>query len=534
MMKTRRNEMKYVTITGGVLSGIGKGITAASIGASLQNQGLKVDVLKIDPYLNVDAGTMNPNQHGEVFVTEDGYEADLDLGHYERFLGKNMTHLNNVTAGQVYSNVIAKERKGEYLGATVQMIPHVTAEIKERLSKLKGDVAIVEIGGTVGDIESEIFLEAIREFSMEKGRNENFVFIHVTYIPYLKVTNEFKTKPTQQSIQILRRAGISPDIIVLRGEKSFPTQTIRKVALFGGVNESSVFGLEDASNVYFIPQKIHNLGMDKLIMEKLNVKAQKDFNWKYPSPEKDAKIAMIGKYLATDDAYKSVLESVILCGYKKPELIDSENLEGISEEEMERKLGEYAGFIIPGGFGSRGIEGMIQAIKYAREHDKPILGLCLGMQLMVIEYARNVANFKQANSTEFDANTPYPVVDLMEKQKKILKLGGTMRLGAEEIKISKWSKLHEIYGTEKVSERHRHRYEVNLKAFREMFRVEENESSHKLNVSAMSNFVEAVELPDKKFYLGVQFHPEYASKVSSPHPIFVEFLKKSFENKSGN
>ena len=526
--------MKYVTITGGVLSGIGKGITAASIGASLQNQGLTVDVLKIDPYLNVDAGTMNPNQHGEVFVTEDGYEADLDLGHYERFLGKNMTRWNNVTAGQIYSNVIAKERKGEYLGATVQMIPHVTAEIKERISKLKGDVAIIEIGGTVGDIESEIFLEAIREFSMENGRNENFVFVHVTYIPYLKVTNEFKTKPTQQSIQILRRAGISPDVIVLRTEKKISHHTMKKVALFGGVKEESVFGLEDAPNVYSIPQKIHTLGMDELIMEKFGINGKNEFNWKYPVPNKDAKIAMVGKYLATDDAYKSVLESVILCGYKKPEMIDSESLEGLQDDELESKLQGYAGFIIPGGFGSRGIEGMIRAIKYAREHDVPLLGLCLGMQLMIIEYARNVENLKGANSTEFDPDTPYPVIDLMEHQKKVLKLGGTMRLGAEEIKVSKWSNLYNIYKSETISERHRHRYEANLRDFRDMFRLKEEEPSDRLNVSALSNFVEAVELPNKKFYLGVQFHPEYASKVSSPHPIFMKFLEKSFENKGKN
>ncbi len=524
--------MKYVTITGGVLSGIGKGITAASIGAALQSQGLVVDVLKIDPYLNVDAGTMNPNQHGEVFVTEDGYEADLDLGHYERFLGKNMTRLNNVTAGQIYSSVITKERKGEYLGATVQMIPHVTAEIKKRLSQLKGDVAIVEIGGTVGDIESEIFLEAIREFSMEKGRAENFAFVHVTYIPYLKVTNEFKTKPTQQSIQILRRAGISPDLIVLRGEKEFPPHTVKKVALFGGVDEKAVFGLEDASNVYSIPQKIHDLGMDELIMKKIKVRPTKKFNWKYPIPVKNAKIALIGKYLATDDAYKSVLESVVLCGYHKPNLIDSESLESLEDDELARRLEGYDGLIIPGGFGKRGIEGMIRAIKYAREHDVPILGLCLGMQLMVVEYARNVANLKGANSTEFDLDTPYPVVDLMEKQKKILNLGGTMRLGAENIRISKWSKLYEIYDRVFVHERHRHRYEVNLNAFREMFRVKEEEPQNRLNVSALSNFVEAVELPQKKFYVGVQFHPEYASKVSSPHPIFMEFLKKASE-KSG-
>ncbi len=514
--------MKYVAITGGVLSGIGKGITAASLGAALQNQGLKVDVLKVDPYLNVDAGTMNPNQHGEVFVTADGYEADLDLGHYERFLGVNMARSNNVTAGQVYSKVIERERKGEYLGATVQMIPHVTNEIKRRLRMLKGDVAIVEIGGTVGDIESEIFLEAIREFSMEVGR-ENFVFVHVTYIPYLKVTNEFKTKPTQQSIQVLRRSGITPDFVILRSEKKMRSETLQKVALFGGVSRDHVFGLEDVSNVYSIPKKIHELGLDSLVMKKFQLSAQKEFKWDYPHPSKDAKVAMVGKYLSTDDAYKSVLESVALCGYKKPILIDSERLEKLSEEDFAKEMKAYNGFIVPGGFGNRGIEGMIRIIQYARTHDVPLLGLCLGMQLMVVEYARNVANLKGANSTEFDPQTPYPIVDLMENQKRILKFGGTMRLGGEKIKILNESKLKDIYASSEAFERHRHRYEVNLEKFKHLFTLK-NEKD-KMKIAAMSQFVEAVELPAKKFFLGVQYHPEYSSKVSQPHPIFKEFLK---------
>ncbi len=522
--------MKYVTITGGVLSGIGKGITAASIGSALQSQELSVDVLKIDPYLNVDAGTMNPNQHGEVFVTQDGYEADLDLGHYERFLHKNMTRFNNLTAGQVYSNVLKKERNGEYLGDTVQMIPHVTLEIKHRLSELKGDIAIVEIGGTVGDIESEIFLEAIREFSMDVGHS-NFLFVHVTYVPYLRVTNEFKTKPTQQSIQLLRRSGIIPDIIVLRGEKKLPQNTIDKVALFGGVSPKAVFGLEDSENVYSIPEKIHTLGMDKFVMDKVGLKPLSSFSWNYPKPEKDAKIAMIGKYLSTDDAYKSVLESVALCGYKKPKMIDSESLENLPDGELNEILKNYSGIIIPGGFGKRGIEGMIRAIKYAREHDVPLLGLCLGMQLMTIEYARNVAGLKGANSTEFDPNTPYPIVDMMEEQKRILNFGGTMRLGSEEIRVFEWSNLYKIYSTGSISERHRHRYEVNVNAFKDIFRTKESEPSDRLNVAAVSEFVEAVELPEKRFYIGVQYHPEYVSKVSKPHPIFSKFLETCTNDK---
>ncbi len=517
--------MKYITITGGVISGIGKGITAASVGAALQSVGLKVDVLKIDPYLNVDAGTMNPNQHGEVFVTDDGYEADLDLGHYERFLNKQMTRANNVTAGQIYSSVIQKERAGEYLGATVQMIPHVTNEIKSKLSKLKGDVILIEVGGTVGDIESEIFLEAIREFSMDVG-HDNFLFVHVAYIPFLKVTNEFKTKPTQNSLQLLRRSGIVPDLIILRSEEKLPKITIEKVALFGGVKSDSVFGLEDVPNIYSIPQKIHEMGMDRLIIQKLKFSPSKEFEWKYPQCIKDEKIAMVGKYLDTDDAYKSVLESVFLCGYEKPEMIDAERLEKLSQDGIEENLKNYSGIIIPGGFGKRGIEGMINVIRYAREKDIPILGLCLGMQLMTVEYARNVAGLRDANSTEFDPQTPYPVIDLMEDQKKLMNFGGTMRLGAANIKLVKWSKLYGIYSKTNIRERHRHRYEINFYDFRELFRMEESDpSDERLTISAMSQFAEAVELPQKKFFMGVQFHPEYTSNIINPNPIFIEFLK---------
>jgi|UniRef100_A0A7V3RFD0 CTP synthase len=518
--------MKYIAITGGVISGIGKGITAASIGAMLQSFGLTVEVLKIDPYLNVDAGTMNPNQHGEVFVTDDGYEADLDLGHYERFLNKQMTRFNNITAGQIYSSVIQKERSGEYLGATVQMIPHVTNEIKLRLSKLKGDVVLIEIGGTVGDIESEIFLEAIREFSMDVG-HENFIFVHVTYIPYLKITNEFKTKPTQNSLQLLRRSGIVPDLIVLRSEEKLPKSTLEKVALFGGVKTDSVFGLEDVSNIYSIPKGIHDAGMGKVIMQKLKITPSKDFKWNYPESMKDAKIAMVGKYLSTDDAYKSVIESVLLCGYRKPEMVDAEEIEKMNQQEIKERLKGYSGIIIPGGFGKRGIEGMINSIRYARENDVPLLGLCLGMQLMTIEYARNVAGLRDANSTEFDPQTPYPIIDLMESQKKMMNFGGTMRLGAAEIKVSPWTKLYEIYSQHIVRERHRHRYEINIYDFKDLLRLEESDPPDRLTISALSQFAEGIELPDKQFYIGVQFHPEYTSKISYPHPIFMEFLKTS-------
>lgn len=515
--------MKYVIVTGGVLSGIGKGILSASTARILKEAGLDVNVLKIDPYLNVDAGTMNPNQHGEVFVTDDGYEADLDLGHYERFLGVNMSMKNNITAGQIYLSVIEKEREGKYLGSTVQMVPHVTEEIKERIKSLKGEILVAEIGGTVGDIEGQIFLEAIRELALEKGREE-FFFIHVTYVPYLKTTNEFKTKPTQQSIQLLMRSGISPDMIVVRSESEMDSHSLRKVALFGGVKESDVVNLLDTKNVYEIPEILHSLKIHERIAEKLNLKIRDNFKWEYPKFFKKKRIALIGKYLGTDDAYKSILESIFLLGVEKPEIVDSMMLEDISESEMKSILSEYEGLIIAPGFGKRGIEGKINAVKYARENNIPVLGICLGMQMMVIEFARNVMGYNGANSTEFDPNTKYPVIDMMEEQKKILKLGGTMRLGSQDMEIIEGTKLFEIYKGKYASERHRHRYEVNIQEFPEMFK-NPGDVGYKLVVSAKSKFVEAIEIDSHPFFVGVQFHPEYKSKVGDVHPIFKAFLE---------
>ncbi|SHE89056.1 CTP synthase [Marinitoga hydrogenitolerans DSM 16785] len=522
---------KYIVVTGGVLSGIGKGIVSASIGRILKDCGINITSLKIDPYLNVDAGTMNPNQHGEVFVTDDGYEADLDLGHYERFLGIDMKRYNNITAGQIFKSIIEKEREGKYLGATVQMVPHVTEEIKNKIKYIDTDLLMIEIGGTVGDIEGEIFLEAVRELSLEEGI-ETFFFIHVTFVPYLNVTNEFKTKPTQQSVQLLRKIGIHPNMLIIRTEKSIDSNSLDKIALFAGVNRKYVINLPDAENVYEVPEKLFNIGIQTIIAEKLNLEISNHLNWNYPKTFSPLKIAMIGKYLGTDDAYKSIIESIFLSGAEKPDLIDSQLIEDLNEEEAKELLSKYDGIIIPGGFGKRGIEGKIKSVKIARENKIPILGICLGMQVMVIEFARHVGNLKNANSLEFDPKTPYPVIDIMEEQKEILKLGGTMRLGAQKTIILKNSKLYDIYKTDIVFERHRHRYEVNFEKFEDLFAYPENENSeNKLIISAKSDFVEAVEIKEHPFFVGVQFHPELKSKVGSPHPIFKSFINKLKELK---
>ncbi|MFN3283227.1 MAG: CTP synthase, partial [Pseudothermotoga sp.] len=495
---------KYVVVTGGVLSGVGKGIFSASLARLLKECNVKVNVLKIDPYLNVDAGTMNPNQHGEVFVTEDGYEADLDLGHYERFLGENMSRKNNITAGQVYSTVVQREREGGYLGSTVQIVPHVTAEIKKRIESLEGEVNVIEIGGTVGDIESEVFLESVRELALEKS-SDDFLFIHVTYVPYLKASNEFKTKPTQQSVQLLRRSGINPDMIVIRSENSVNGDSLKKVALFGGVPIDMVINLPDVQNVYSVVEILKNYEVHRKVARRLKITLDDtSFKWDYPKTFKTYKIALVAKYLGTDDAYKSIIESVFLSGCVKPSIVDAQILEEMSWEQVCETLYEYDALIIPGGFGKRGIEGKIRAIRFAREHKKPILGICLGMQLMVIEFARNVLGYKDANSTEFDPNTTHPVITMMEEQKRILQLGGTMRLGSQPMKIFKDTRLWQIYGgVEQVSERHRHRYEVNYDEYPELFKLP-NEDGNKLVISAKSNFIEAVELEDHPYFIGIQ------------------------------
>ncbi len=514
---------KYIIVTGGVLSGIGKGVVSASVGKIMKESGIKVNSLKVDPYLNVDAGTMNPNQHGEVFVTADGYEADLDLGHYERFLGIDMKKQNSLTAGQIYKTVIEKEREGKYLGGTVQMVPHVTEEVKERIEAIDTDLLLIEIGGTVGDIEGEIFLEAVRELSMEKGR-ENFMFIHVTFVPYLAVTNEFKTKPTQQSVQLLRRIGIHPDMLVIRTERAIEISAIEKIALFAGVKSDYVINLPDLNNIYEVPETLHKMDVHKLIAKVLDLSVADKLNWTCPRTFKNLRIALIGKYLGTDDAYKSIMESIFLCGVKKPELVDSEMIEELDEEGIKSTLTKFDGIIIPGGFGKRGVEGKIKAVKFARENNMPILGICLGMQVMVIESARNVSKIENANSSEFDPETINPVIDIMEEQKKILNIGGTMRLGIQKTEIVKGTKLYEIYEQKNfVDERHRHRYEVNYEKYKTIF--SENIDDNILRVSGKSDFVEAVEIYNHPFFVGVQFHPEYSSKLDNPHPIFKKFIE---------
>lgn len=515
---------KYIVVTGGVLSGIGKGIFSASLARTLKEVGVDINVLKIDPYLNVDAGTMNPNQHGEVFVTDDGYEADLDLGHYERFLGVSMTRKNNITAGQIYSTIINREREGKYLGSTVQMVPHVTSEIKDRITSMSGEVLSIEIGGTVGDIEGEIFLEAVRELAFEKNRDD-FLFIHVTYVPYLRVTNEFKTKPTQQSVQLLRKIGIQPDLIVVRSEFPIDSHSLYKIALFSGVPREMVINLPDFGNVYQIPETLYESGVHRLVAKKLGIQInEKNFSWNYPKSFKPYRIALVGKYLGTDDAYKSIIESIFLAGVQKPVLVDAQELEELDDNGVVQRLSSFDAIIIPGGFGRRGIEGKIKAIKFAREHNKPILGICLGMQLMVVEFARHVMGYDNANSTEFDPSTPYPVVNMMEEQKKVMNLGGTMRLGAQKMRVYKDTKLFEIYGEEEVYERHRHRYEVDIDRFPEMFKMS-GEEGYKLTVSARSEFLEAIEIDKHPFFVGVQYHPEFKSKIGKPHPVFVALVK---------
>lgn len=522
---------KYIVVTGGVLSGIGKGIVSASTGRVLKEYGININSLKIDPYLNVDPGTMNPNQHGEVYVTDDGYEADLDLGHYERFLGKTMSRKNNVTAGQIYRAIIDGEREGEFLGATVQIVPHVTNKIKERIKQVEADVVMVEIGGTVGDIEGEIFLEAVRQLTVEEGL-DNFFFVHVTYVPYLRVTNEFKTKPTQQSVQLLRRIGIHPNMIIVRSETEVDSEVMDKISLFGGVPHEMVINLPDSNNVYNVPEMLHNNGIHDLISKKLNLNLSGCFSWKYPTSFKNVKVALIGKYLGTDDAYKSILESLALCGVKRPEVLDSEDLEEMTYEQVSNLLSKYDGLIIPGGFGRRGIEGKIKACKYARENNVPILGICLGMQIMVIEYARNVLDMKDANSVEFNKNTPYPVIDMMEEQKKILKLGGTMRLGSQRAVIMAGSQLMNIYdGKNEIYERHRHRYEVNYEKFKDMFSFPEEVKETTMVISAKEDFIEGIELPDKKYFIGIQYHPEFKSQVGNPHPLFKKLVEAILEER---
>jgi CTP synthase len=527
---------KFIFISGGVVSSLGKGIATASIGLLLKSRGLEVVPLKFDPYINVDPGTMSPFQHGEVFVTEDGAETDLDLGHYERFIDKNLSRDNNLTAGQIYLAVIEKERQGEYLGRTIQVVPHITGEIKERIRKVaRGqDVVLTEIGGTVGDIEGLPFLEAARQFALEAGR-ENVLYIHLTLVPFIQSAGEFKTKPTQHSVNKLREIGIQPDILLCRAERPLPRDAKDKIALFCNVVPEAVIEAVDVKNIYEIPLVFQRQGLDELIMKRLGLKGKKgaDLRWwrEFVARQRNAcariRVGLCGKYVQLKDAYKSVIEAIIHAGAAvgvKPE-IEFIEAEELNNENAAQRLKGLAGIVVPGGFGVRGMEGKMAAVTYCREEKVPFLGLCVGLQVAVIEFARNVCGLKGANSTEFAPKTKYPVIHLMPAQRGKRIKGGTMRLGAYPCEIKRPSLAFNCYRKRLVQERHRHRYEVNTR-FLALF------ERHGLIASGMSpdkRLVEMIELKEHPFFIATQFHPEFKSRPLSPHPLFTSFLRASYE-----
>ncbi|HEU0274868.1 MAG TPA: CTP synthase [Candidatus Udaeobacter sp.] len=532
--------MKYIFITGGVISSLGKGLTAAALGTLLEARGLRVVLQKFDPYLNVDPGTMNPFQHGEVYVLDDGAETDLDLGHYERFTNCVLTRHNNLTSGQVYESVILKERRGDYLGKTVQVIPHVTDVIKGRIREIsdesKYDVVITEIGGTTGDIEGLPFLEAIRQFILEVGA-QNVVNMHVTLVPYIKAAHELKTKPTQQSIAKLREIGLQPQVLICRTERMLDLDLRQKLSMFCSVAERAVIEERDvAHTIYEVPLTLHAEGLDQLVCDFLGLKTRqpelaewKNFVKRVISPAKRAKIAVIGKYFDVRDAYKSIYESLTHaaasedCGIDL-ELIDAESL----QDGVKGQLKDVSGVLIPGGFGVRGIEGKINAARFAREHKIPFLGLCLGMQVATIEFARNACGIKDANSTEFDKNTKEPVISLLEEQRGIKNMGASMRLGTWPTKIAKGSLAEKIYGSTEVMERHRHRYEFNMK-----YRDRMNEKGFVISgTSPDETLAELIELRDHPYFVGCQYHPEFQSKPNKPHPLFKAFIHACLEFQS--
>lgn len=524
--------VKHIFVTGGVVSGIGKGITAASLGTLLKSRGIRVTMQKLDPYINVDPGTMSPYQHGEVFVTEDGCETDLDLGHYERFIDENLNIYSNLTTGKVYSSVINAERKGDYLGGTVQIIPHITNAIKSFIYKLgeasNVDVVITEIGGTVGDIESQPFLEAIRQVAGEVGR-ENCAFIHVTLVPFLKASGEFKSKPTQHSVKALLSLGIQPDILVCRAEGPLPKDLCDKLALFCNVPCENIIQNLDANSLYELPLNLESAGLAEVACKKLRMIANPPNldEWqamvnKAKNLKESVTIALVGKYVGLHDAYLSVAESLKHAGYFHNVNVDIKWIDAdeLTPESVNTILGEVNGVLVPGGFGNRGIEGKILATQYARENNVPFLGICLGMQMAVVEFARNVLGYKDANSTEFDIDTPHNVIDLMEGQRKIDGLGGTMRLGRYDCAVMDGTKAQAAYGEKMVGERHRHRYEFNNEYKKEL-------EAKGLKISGTSpdgKLVEIVEIPEHKWFVGCQFHPEFKSRPVRPQPLFRDFI----------
>ena len=523
---------KYIFVTGGVTSSLGKGIIAASLAKLLQSRGLKVTIQKFDPYINVDPGTLNPYEHGECYVTDDGAETDLDLGHYERFLNTPTSQANNVTTGRIYQTVINKEREGEYLGKTVQVVPHITDEIKRRMLLLgqtgEFDIVITEIGGTVGDIESLPFVEAVRQLQWEMDE-ENCLVVHLTLIPYLKAAKELKTKPTQHSVRLLSQEGVRPDIIVCRTEHPLPDEVKRKIALFCNVKPDAVVEAIDAGTIYEVPMKMLHEGLDKIVLKKLKINGYaapeltkwREFLDKLNYPKSKVTIGLIGKYIELQDAYKSILEAFIHAGAVNQCKVQITNIhsEYITDDNVAAKFKDLDGLLVAPGFGSRGVEGKIIAVKYARENKMPFFGICLGMQMAVIEYARNVMHL-DAHSTEVDPHTPNPVIALMDEQKKIKNKGGTMRLGAYDCTILEGSLAHQIYGKLTISERHRHRWEFNnayLKDFEKAGLIPSGKNPK-------SNLVEIVEIKDHPFFIGVQYHPELKSTVENPHPIFVSLV----------
>lgn len=524
---------KYVFVTGGVTSSLGKGIISASLAKLLQARGLRTTIQKFDPYINVDPGTLNPYEHGECYVTDDGAETDLDLGHYERFLNVKTSQANNVTTGRIYQSVIEKERRGDFLGKTVQVIPHITNEIKARMQLLgKGDehdVVITEIGGTVGDIESLPYIEAVRQLRWELGR-ENCVVIHLTLVPFLSAAKELKTKPTQHSVKTLMESGINADVLVCRTEHELSDDLRKKLALFCNVEQEAVIQSIDVETIYDVPILMYEEGLDQVVMKRLGIEDDnqpdlthwKSFLKRHKNPKSTVTIGLIGKYVELQDSYKSILESFVHAGAAnevevKVVPIHSSYLE---EKDVQEKITNLDGILVAPGFGERGIEGKINAVKYVREHQIPFFGICLGMQMAVIEYARNVLQLPTANSVEMDADTPHPVISLMDEQRNIIQKGGTMRLGAWTCAIEKDSLLHKVYENDRIEERHRHRYEFN-DAYYEQYQAHGMIAS---GVNPETKLVEAIELPAHPWFVGVQYHPEYSSTVANPHPLFVGFV----------
>jgi CTP synthase len=530
---------KYIFVTGGVSSSLGKGIIAASLAKLLQARGYRVTIQKLDPYINIDPGTLNPYEHGECYVTDDGAETDLDLGHYERFLNVPTSQANNVTTGKIYQSVIDKERRGEFLGKTVQVIPHITNEIKERIQILGNsgdyDIVITEIGGTVGDIESLPYIESIRQLKWELGK-ENSLVIHLTLIPYLSAAGELKTKPTQHSVKTLMESGIQADILVCRTEHKLNDELRGKLARFCNVEQEAVIESIDASTIYDVPNLMLEEGLDKISLKKLALDDQSvpeltrwnEFLTKHKNPKSTVTIGLIGKYVELQDSYKSILEAFIHAGAENEVKVKVESIhsEFITDDVISHTISKLDGVLVAPGFGERGIEGKIKAVQYAREHKIPFLGICLGMQMAVIEYGRNVCAFAKANSTEMDPDTPHPVIDIMEDQKSITDMGGTMRLGAWECALAPNSIVREVYGEEVILERHRHRYEFN-DAYREQLIA----AGMKITgTNPETGLVEIIELADHPWFVGVQYHPEYKSTVANPHPLFVAFVKAAVKH----